>query len=79
MSGDFPWSKLRQAQKLLGLSEKYGAEGRAGMRALSFSLIDVFRLKRIIKQTFTRRPKKEVKKEAEEQGGTKDPWESQTN
>ena len=54
LSGDFPWSKLRQAQKLLRLSEKYGAVRveQACVRALSFSLIDVFRLERIIKQAF---------------------------
>jgi len=52
LAGDFPWSKLRQAQKLMRLSEKYGAvrvEQACG-RALSFSLIDVYRLERIIKQ-----------------------------
>ena len=54
LSGDFPWSKLRQAQKLIRLSEKYGTARveQACVRALSFSLIDVFRLERIIKQAF---------------------------
>lgn len=54
LSGDFPWSKLRQAQKLLRLSEKYGTlrTEQACGRALSFSLIDVFRLERIIQQAF---------------------------
>lgn len=54
LSGDFPWSKLRQAQKLLRLTEKYGTTRveQACVRALSFSLIDVFRLERIIKQAF---------------------------
>ena len=52
LSGDFPWTKLRQAQKLIRLSEKYGTARieQACSRALSFSLIDVFRLERIIKQ-----------------------------
>ena len=52
LAGDFPWSKLRQAQKLIRLSEKYGTARteQACGRALSFSLIDVFRLERIIKQ-----------------------------
>lgn len=52
LSGDFPWSKLRQAQKLIRLSEQYGTARieQACSRALSFSLIDVFRLERIIKQ-----------------------------
>lgn len=54
LSGDFPWSRLRQAQKLIRLSEKYGTERteQACSRALSFSLIDVYRLERIIKQAF---------------------------
>jgi Mu transposase, C-terminal domain len=54
LSGDFPWSKLRQAQKLIRLSEKYGTARveQACGRALSFSLIDVFRLERIIQQAF---------------------------
>ena len=54
LSGDFPWSRLRQAQKLIRLTEKYGTvrvEQACG-RALSFSLIDVFRLERIINQAF---------------------------
>lgn len=54
LAGDFPWSKLRQAQKLLRLSEKYGTARveQACVRSLSFSLIDVFRLERIITQAF---------------------------
>jgi hypothetical protein len=52
LSGVFPWSKLRQAQKLIRLSEKYGAQRieQACSRALSFSLIDVYRLESIVKQ-----------------------------
>lgn len=66
LSGDFPWSKLRQAQKLIRLSEKYGAQRteQACSRALSFSLIDVFRLERIIKQAFD----KEVEKGGDKRG-----------
>lgn len=54
LSGDFPWSKLRQAQKLIRLTEKFGTARveQACVRALSFSLIDVFRLERIITQAF---------------------------
>ena len=65
LSGDFPWSKLRQAQKLLRLSEKYGAARteQACSRALSFSLIDVFRLERIIKQAFGKEAEKGGEKE----------------
>ncbi len=60
LSGDFPWSKLRQAQKLIRLSEKYGAARieQACSRALSFSLVDVFRLERIIKQALSREAEK---------------------
>jgi len=54
LSGDFPWSRLRQAQKLIRLAEQYGTERieQACSRALSFSLIDAYRLERIIKQAF---------------------------
>lgn len=54
LSGNFPWTKIRQAQKLIRLSEKYGTARveQACSRALSFSLIDVNRLERIIKQAF---------------------------
>jgi transposase len=60
LTGDFPWSKLRQAQKLIRLSEKYGTARmeQACSRALSFSLIDVFRLERIIKQALGREAEK---------------------
>lgn len=54
LTGEFPWSKLRQAQKLIRLSEKYGTERteQACSRALAFSLIDVYRVERIINQAF---------------------------
>ena len=66
LSGDFPWSRLRQAQKLIRLSEKYGVERieQACSRALSFSLINVYRLERIVKQAFS--------KETQRKGGEKD-------
>jgi transposase len=66
LSGDFPWSRLRQAQKLIRLSEKYGTERieQACNRALSFSLIDVCRLERIVTQAFG--------KETQGKGGDKD-------
>jgi hypothetical protein len=50
LSGDFPWARLRQAQKLLRLSEKYGKERveKACERALSFDLIDVRRAEEMI-------------------------------
>jgi hypothetical protein len=51
LAGEFPWSRLRQAQKLLRLAERYGAErtDAACQRALSFDLLDVYRLERILK------------------------------
>lgn len=50
LEGDFPWSRLRQAQKLLRLSDKYGAEtlDAACRRALGFELINVHRLEQIV-------------------------------
>jgi transposase len=50
LAGEFPWSRLRQAQKLLRLAERYGSQrtDAACRRALSFDLIDVCRLERIL-------------------------------
>jgi transposase len=50
LAGTFPWAKLRQAQKLIRLADKYGAVrlDRACRRALAFDLINVRRLERII-------------------------------
>jgi transposase len=50
LSGTFPWSKLRQAQKLMRLAEKYGSARveSACQRALAFDLINVQRVQRII-------------------------------
>jgi transposase len=52
LSGDFPWSKLRQAQKLIRLGEKYGSERveSACHRAIAFSLFNVYRVENIIKE-----------------------------
>jgi hypothetical protein len=58
LSGDFPWAKLRQAQKLLRLADKYGAEtvDSACQRALCFDLINVKRVEGIVKNAIDRRP-----------------------
>jgi transposase len=50
LAGNFPWAKLRQAQKLLRLPEKYGKDRveSACRRALSFDLIDVRRVEGMI-------------------------------
>src|SRR5215470_12350559 len=52
LSGEFPWSRLRSAQKLFGLAERYGAErvDAACERALRFELLDVYRVERILQQ-----------------------------
>jgi hypothetical protein len=50
LAGDFPWARLRQAQKLLRLAGKYGP-GRldqACARALAFELINVRRVEDIL-------------------------------
>ena len=51
LAGPFPWAKLRQAQKLLRLGDKYGwtSVDQACRRALAFDLINVARVERIIK------------------------------
>jgi transposase len=50
LSGELPWAKLRQGQKLLRLGERYGAERleAACARALAFELLDVRRVERIL-------------------------------
>ena len=50
LSGVFPWAKLRQAQKLMRLADKYGHARveTACQRALGFDLINV-RVERILK------------------------------
>lgn len=48
--GDFPWARIREAQKLLRLSERYGASRveAACNRALSFGLINIHRVEGMI-------------------------------
>jgi len=52
LSGPTPWSKMRQAYKLLRLGEKYTPSrlNAACQKALSVDLIDVRRLERILKE-----------------------------
>jgi hypothetical protein len=47
-----PWSRLRQAQKLLRLADRYGTARleAACRRALDFDLLDVYRVQRILEQ-----------------------------
>ena len=52
LSGTLPWTKIRQAQKLLRLTNKYGEQrvASACRRALAFELINVRRVESIICQ-----------------------------
>jgi transposase len=61
LSGIFPWTKLRQAQKLVRLPDRYGKERveKACERSLIFDLVDVRRIEEIIQKDLT-------KEEAEE-------------
>jgi len=55
LSGTFPWTKLRQAQKLVRLPERYGKERveKACERSLAFDLVDVRRVEEIIRKGLT--------------------------
>lgn len=55
LSGAFPWTKLRQAQKLVRLPDRYGKERveKACDRSLAFDLVDVRRVEEIIRQALT--------------------------
>jgi hypothetical protein len=52
LAGPFPWAKLRQAQRLLRLGDKYGWSrlNAACQRALAFELVNVRRLETILHQ-----------------------------
>jgi transposase len=58
LSGTFPWARLRQAQKLRRLAERYGAArvNAACARALAFELLDVHRVERILHTALEREP-----------------------
>lgn len=62
LEGDYPWAHLRQAQKLLRLAERYGAErlNQACERALRFELIDVRGVERILQQALEHDPTPEA-------------------
>lgn len=51
-TGDFPWARIREAQKLLRLAERYGAARveAACNRALSFGLINIHRVEGMIQK-----------------------------
>lgn len=56
LAGDFPWAKLRQAQKLLRLANKYGRERLdvACRRAVYFELYNVKRVETIVQSDVER-------------------------
>jgi transposase len=58
LSGTFPWARLRQAQKLLRLAERYGPArvNAACARALAFELLDVRRVEKIVRAALERAP-----------------------
>jgi transposase len=58
LSGTFPWARLRQAQKLLRLAERYGAArvNAACARALGFELLAVRRVEDIVRAALEREP-----------------------
>lgn len=66
LSGTFPWTKLRQAQKLVRLPDRYGKERveKACERSLSFDLVDVRRVEEIIQKGLTEETREERRPEA---------------
>jgi transposase len=58
LSGEFPWAKLRQGQKLLRLADRYTPSrlNAACERALSVELIDVTRVERMLKEAIEQEP-----------------------
>jgi transposase len=59
LSGTFPWARLRQAQKLRRLAERYGAArvNAACARALAFELLAVRRVEAIVRRALERTPR----------------------
>ena len=58
LAGPVPWARLRQVQKLLRLANRYGRTrvDTACQRALSFDLLNVHRVERIVQQDLARLP-----------------------
>ncbi len=58
LEGVFPWARLRQAQGVLRLAERFGAArlNAACARALAFDLVDVRRVQRILQQALETEP-----------------------
>lgn len=58
LSGTYPWARLRQAQKLLRLADKYGAArvDTACARAVMYDVINVARVESIVLQALSAQP-----------------------
>jgi len=58
LSGTFPWARLRQAQKLLRVAERYGPArvNAACARALAFELVEVRRVEAIVRSALEHEP-----------------------
>jgi transposase len=58
LEGVFPWARLRQAQALLRLADRFGAArvNAACARALAFDLVDVRRVQRILQAALETEP-----------------------
>lgn len=58
LAGVFPWARLRQAQQLLRLADRFGAArvNAACARALAFDLVDVRRVQRILQRALESEP-----------------------
>lgn len=58
LDGVFPWVRLRQAQQLLRLAERFGAArlNAACARALAFELVDVRRVQHILQSALEQEP-----------------------
>lgn len=62
LSGEFPWTMIRQSQKLMRMCDKYGETtvDAACARALGFDLINVTRLEKIIKNALEKKKRRAV-------------------
>jgi len=71
LSGTYPWARLRQAQKLMRLVDKYGvtrAEAACG-RALRFDVINTNKVKKIIEDALDREKLDRLRPETREPRG----------
>ena len=81
LSGVFLWAKLRQAQKLMRLADKYGHARveTACQRALGFDLINVQRVERILKNAVAPSDDPVLCQNSAQSASTKEPCLSKSN